>query len=106
MSNDIIRLSELETIARKINQLPRPYDIQAHELDLTEKEKRLVSALGTVVKVASFNEFKHLKDKIKNHHHVVLSVDDGIEFRENGNRFKAPRRSETGMGTTRSECNV
>lgn len=104
--NDIIRLSDFEAIAKKINSLPRPFDIQAHDLNLTEKEARLVSALGTVAKVGLFNEFKHLKDKIHNHHHVVLSVNDGIEFRENGNRFKPNRSSETGMGTTRNECNV
>lgn len=88
--DDIIRLSDFEAIAKKVKDLPRAYDIQAYELPLTEREKRLVSALEVVAKISLFNEFKHLKDKIRNHHHVVLSVDDGIELRQNGS-FKKTR---------------
>lgn len=104
--DDIIRLSDLEAIADKINQLPKPYDIQKHQLDLTDRERRLVNAIATVSRVSLFNDFKRLNDKIKNHHHVVLSVEDGIEFRENGNRMDKPRLSGAGMGTTHREYSV
>jgi hypothetical protein len=82
MEHDMITLTELEAIARKINNLPRPLDIQASPLDLTVKERRIVTAVGVVNRLASFNDFKRLNDKIKNHHHVTLNVTDGIEFRE------------------------
>lgn len=104
--NDIIRISDLELIAEKINELPRPYDLQAYELNLTEREQRIMTALVPIGKVALFNDLKRLQDKINNHHHVALSVSDGIEFRENGSRVKPVRQSGTGMGTARTECSV
>lgn len=99
--NDIIRLSDFESIAEKIKGMPRVFDLQAYQLDLTEKEQRIVSALEIVAKVSLFNEFKHLKDKINNHHHVSLSVSDGVKFRENGNRIQRPEVPAAGTGTAR-----
>lgn len=90
MGNDMITLSDLESIAKKVNELPRPLDIQAHDVGLNERELRILTAFRTVSQLALFNDFQRVNNRIKSHHHVVLSVEDGIEFRANGFQTKRP----------------
>lgn len=82
--DDTITLTELERIAEKIGAMERAYDFESCDVELDQREARIVKALTQVGRMALHNEFKHLNDKIMNHHHVTLSPNHGIRFRKNG----------------------
>lgn len=83
---DIITITDLERIADKIGAMRRPLDFDTCNVELDERETRIVNAIGKVSRMGLHGEFKILNGKIKNHHHVTLSLGDGVTFRENGSR--------------------
>lgn len=82
----MISLSQLESIAQKFNSLERPNDFLTVDIGLTQEEHYLLNLFRIVMNAALFNELKVIHDKIRNHHHVTLSVEDSRDFRKNGNR--------------------
>lgn len=90
-NQDTITLTELENIATKIDNMERPLDFDHSDIGLTERENRIVKAMGSINRMGLHNEFKRLNNKIMNHHHVTLGVVDGINFRNNGSVIHSER---------------
>ena len=51
---------------------------------LTEEDERLMDTLRPMVKFLIRDELERLEHKIRNHHHITMSVGDGIRYKENG----------------------
>ena len=49
-----------------------------------EDEEELFESLRPLVKFMIQDELNRLDQKIRNHHHITLSVGDGISYKENG----------------------
>lgn len=74
---------KLEGIAKKLREIPKQ-DYYNHQIKLTDEENSIIDALRPIVIYLMYDEIKLLNNKIKNHHHIVLSVEKGMEYRDNG----------------------
>jgi hypothetical protein len=85
-----LNIELLEQIAQKLAKVPRPMDYNNFDPEFTMEEKYFLDVLRPVIQYVMFEDTERLKHRIRNHHHVVLSMDDGMKYRDNGMRINSP----------------
>jgi hypothetical protein len=87
-------LQILERISQKLAKVPRPMDYNNFDPEFTMEEKYFLDVLRPVIQYVMFEDMERFKQRLRNHHHVVLSIDDGIKYRDNGMQVQSPLDSE------------
>jgi hypothetical protein len=80
---DKILCEKLEMMAQKIKAVPK-MDYHNQPINWDSSEQLLLDHLKPIVVYLMSDEIHRLNSKIKNHHHIVLSVEKGQQYRENG----------------------
>ena len=73
----------LQSITDKIKSVPK---MNYHEqpISFTKEENEYLEMMKPIVTYLMYEEIARLNHKIRNHHHLTLSVENGMQMRENG----------------------
>jgi hypothetical protein len=77
-----MNLQQLQGIAEKITGIERPKDFKNCPIEFTKEEQGLLDALKPIVEYLAYDELFRLNQKVLNHHHVVLSPRQSMEFKD------------------------
>jgi hypothetical protein len=76
-------LELLTSISNKIRLVPRPGDFFNFNPGFTDEEQELMLVLKPIIQFLMFEDIVLLRHKLNNHHHVTLSFNDGVKYRQN-----------------------
>lgn len=85
--------SQLKGISDKIRMVEH-MDYYKNPPVFTEEEDEVLNTLRPIVEYLLYPEIHRLNHKLKTHHHIVMSVEDGMKFRDKG--FNKPDHRQKG----------